>query len=361
MTNADIAYQRLHNQRITKPSFQKAEDAVAWLAAVQSQDYAGAKWALALRGTDITEAAIEQAFNDGTILRTHAVRPTWHFVRAEDIRWILLLTAPRIHAISAYMYRKFGLDSATTTRAIDVLTKALRDHHYLTREELGAVLGEAGIDATGMHLGYILFYAEVELILCSGPRRGKQFTYGLVDERAPQAKRLPRDEALAEFSTRFFNSRGPATVKDFAKWSGLTIADAKAGLEMAKHHLISEIIDGTTYWLAEAPSMTTNATPVVHLLPNYDEYVSSYADHSAMITLEAVAKWNPDENRAYPHMILCDGMIVGIWHREISKGTMVINTILFSPFTDAQKQAIAAAAQRYSEYLGMPVVLPDLA
>jgi hypothetical protein len=358
MTNLDIASQRLHNQRITHPLFEKPEAVVTWLAAVQSQDYAGAKWALAQRGTGVTEAAIEQAFNDGTILRTHAVRPTWHFVAAEDIRWILLLTAPRIHALSAYMYRKFGLDTALMTRAIDAMVKALRGGNYLMREELGVVLEQAGIVASGMHLGYILFYAEVELILCSGPRRGKQFTYGLVDERAPQAKILSRDEALGEFAKRFFISRGPATPKDFAKWSGLTMADAKAGLEMVRSQLICEIIDGTTYWFAASVSSPAkNMSPIVHLLPNYDEYVSSYADHSAMVTPEDAAKWDPDANRAFPHMIACDGLLVGTWRREIKKGVMVIETILFSPFTDTQHQALAAAAQAYGEYLNMPVVL----
>jgi hypothetical protein len=228
-----VAWQRVYNQRLEGPKFQRPGDVVAWFGAVQAQEYALAKWALGLRMEYATDDIIEQAFTDGAILRTHVMRPTWHFVTPADIRWILELTAPRVHAANGTMYRRLELEDALFGRSDEIIARAVEGGRHLTRAELGAALSVAGIDTTnGMRLGYIVHHAELEGVVCSGPRRGRQHTYALIAERAPQARRLARDEALAELTRRYFTSHGPATVKDFAWWSGLTIADVKAGLAM---------------------------------------------------------------------------------------------------------------------------------
>src|SRR5713226_2242979 len=228
MTNLDIAHRRLHNQLITRPMFEKPDDVVKWLGAVQAQDYAGAKWALGLRMQGVTDDVIEQAFADGAIIRTHVMRPTWHFVAPADIRWMLALTAPRINA---YYNRKLELDDAVFRHSNAVLAKALQGGKQLTRSELASVLQLAGIAADNLlRSTYIIMRAELDGIVCSGARRGKQFTYALLDERVPQTRNLDRDEALAEFARRYFTSHGPATLQDFVWWSGLAAADAKAGL-----------------------------------------------------------------------------------------------------------------------------------
>src|SRR6266498_1240353 len=181
----DILRQRLHNQLLSQTKFIQPSQVVAWLGAVQSQDYAGAKWALAQRTEGLTDAAIEQAFADGEILRTHVLRPTWHFVTPTDIRWMLELTAPRVRAAMAYMDRQLALDKAIFKKSNAALVKALRDSKQLTRSELTSVFQQAHINVDGLRLGHILMHAELDGIVCSGGRRGKQFTYALLDERAP--------------------------------------------------------------------------------------------------------------------------------------------------------------------------------
>src|SRR5260221_11504732 len=216
MTNLDIAHQRLHNQLITQRMFEKPGDVVQWLGAVQAQDYAAAKWALGLRMQGAIDESIEQAFADGTILRTHVMRPTWHFVTPADIRWMLALTAPRVNASNARYYRRLELDDAVFAKSNAVVTKALQGGNQLTRVELGAVLEQAGMATHDLlRLTYMVGRAELDGLICSGAKRGKQFTYALLDERAPQTKTLARDEALPELAKRYFTGYGPATLKDY--------------------------------------------------------------------------------------------------------------------------------------------------
>ena len=204
-----------------------------WLGAVQAQDYHGAKWALALRTRGVDSAALDRAFDAGAFLRTHVMRPTWHFVAPEDLRWLLALTGPRVHAVNAHPYRAFELDAPLFRRAHALLTRALRGGRSLTRLELATALEAGGIAARGQRLAYIVMHAEIDALVCSGPMRGKQHTYMLLEERVPPAPALARDEALATLARRYFTSHGPATAHDFAWWSGLTVADAREGVALA--------------------------------------------------------------------------------------------------------------------------------
>ena len=227
MTTLDIPQQRLFNQRLAGNLFEKPEAVVSWLGAVQAQEYPGAKWSVAQRTKGLTEATIEQVFAEGAILRTHLLRPTWHFVTPADIRWLLKLTAPRVNAANASYYRKFGLDEAVLARTNTVIARALEGGKQLTRSELEAALQQAGLSTPAddrLRLAYIMMRAELDVLVCSGPLRGKQHTYVLLEERVPQAGTLERDEALAELTRRYFTSRGPATLKDYMGWSGLLAA-----------------------------------------------------------------------------------------------------------------------------------------
>ena len=223
---------------------------VQWLGAVQAQDYAAAKWAVGLRLQGATADDIEQAATDGAILRTHVMRPTWHFVSPDDIRWLLALTAPRVHAANAYYYHAQGLDDAIFMRSNAALAKALQGGKHLTRQELVSVLKQVGVVTENLGFMLIIMHAELDGIVCSGARRGKQFTYALLDERVPQSRTLEHDEALAEFARRYFTSHGPATLQDFVWWSGLTVADARAALAMVTSQLMHEVVDGQTYWFS---------------------------------------------------------------------------------------------------------------
>ncbi len=326
-----------------------------WLGAVQSQDYAGAKWALALRTNGVSDAALDRAFADGAILRTHVMRPTWHFVTPEDIRWMLKLTAPRVYALSAYYYRQLELDDALFARSDDVLVRALEGGKQLTRAELGEALEQAGVDTKEqLRLAYIVGHAELEGLICSGGRRGKQYTYALLDERAPQARALERDEALAELAGRYFASHGPATLHDFAWWSGLTATDAKAGLDMVKTRLEQAVVDEKTYWFAPSPPAEETA-PSVYLLPNYDEYTVAYTDRSAIFDEAHTKLLDSRGNFLFNHVLVIDGQVTGTWKRTVKTREVVVELNLFATLSAAQRDAVAAAVQRYGEFLGLPV------
>jgi hypothetical protein len=356
MINRDIAHQRLHNQLITRQSFAKPDEVVTWLGAVQAQDYAAAKWALGLRLPGATADDIEQAFADGTILRTHVMRPTWHFVSPADIRWLLALTAPRVNAASASYHRKFALDDATFRSCNAALVKALQGGKQLTRPELVSALQQAGIVARDtLRFGLIIMRAELDGIICSGARRGKQFTYALLDERAPQARTLDRDEALAELTTRYFTSHGPATVQDFVWWSGLTVADARLGLAMVGSQLMRELIDGQAYWFATSTLPTRDLSQAAYLLPNFDEYTVGYKDRSAAFDATHTKKLEPRGDILSSHAIVLDGQVVGTWKRTLKKDAVTITPLFFTPLDEAATGAFVASAEHYGAFLELPV------
>lgn len=356
MTNVDIAQQRLHNQHLTAPTFEKPGDVVAWFGAVQAQDYLGSLWAVGLRMQQATEAAIEQAIADGVIVRTHPMRGTWHFVAAVDIRWLLSLMAPRTIASAAGWYRRLELDDTTFAKSNVVFARTLMGGRQLTRKELAAAHEQAGISTADLRMTFLLSRAEAEGLICSGARRGKQFTYALLDELVPPSKTLAREEAVAELVRRYFTSHGPATVQDFVWWSGLTTADARAGLAMVKSHLIQQVIDGQTYWLAPSTPTASVVSPTAYLLPPYDEYTVAYTDRSAVLD---PAYAEQTRNGIFSPVMVVDGQIVGTWTRTFKKNSVVLATSLFISLSQTQEQALAAAGQRYSQFIGMAVLSPS--
>jgi hypothetical protein len=355
MANLDIARQRLNNQLISRKPFEKPEDVVQWLGAVQAQDYAAAKWALGLRLPNATDDDIERAFAEGAILRTHVMRPTWHFVSSADIRWLLALTAPRVNAAAAYNYRKLELDDAIFARSNVVLTRALEGGKQLTRSELLSVLQQTGITTDDLlRFSHIIMHAELDGIICSGARRGKQFTYALLDERAPLARMLDRDEALSELVKRYFTSHGPATPQDFVWWSGLTAADAKLGLEISKPHLVQETIDGQSYWFSSSMSPMQDLSQATYLLPNFDEYTVAYKDRSAIFD---PLHTELTESDILNPVIVVDGRVVGIWKRTLKKDTAMLTPNLSIPLNEAEKSALMESAMRYGVFLDKSVSL----
>jgi hypothetical protein len=352
----DIARQRLLNQKLSSTDLKKPSDLVEWLGAVQAQDYHGAKWALGQRFHSATDATVEKAFNDGRILRTHVMRPTWHFVSPLDIRWMLNLTAPRVNAALASYYRKYELDRTVFRRSNKALVTALKGGKQLTREVLRNVVERAGISAQGLRFLFILARAELDALICSGPRIGKQFTYALIEERAPRAKVLSRDEALAELTRRYFTSHGPATLEDFSWWSGLTPADTRAGISMVRRNFVQQVLAGKTYWLSPSGPAARRMSYDAHLLPTYDEYLIGYKDRSAALesTLPKQAKAS---NPVFSSPIVIEGRVVGSWKRMFKKDSVIIALRSFRRFSRAERRAVVDAAHHYGEFLGMKVLI----
>jgi hypothetical protein len=346
----DLVRRRLRNHRLDRSEFRSPGDVVRWSGAVQAQDYAGARWAIGLRAKDLTDADVERAFDEGTILRTHLLRPTWHFVTPADIRWMLALTAPRIHAANAYAYRLCELDASAFRRSRKVLERALRGGRARTRSELASILGREGIAAEGLRLAALMMDAELEGIVVSGPRRGKEFTYALLAERAPSARTLPRDEALAELAKRYFTSHGPATLRDYAWWSGLTVRDAKAGIEAVAPALDEEVIAGRTCWSLATKVPSPRASATAHLLPNFDEYLVAYKDRGPVV--------GSLSGEVFAHHFVIDGRLAGRWKRTLKKDSVLVEFIPNRRLSREYARALASAAERYGKFLQLPVRMP---
>jgi hypothetical protein len=339
---------------VARAQLRRPEDVVRLLCAVQAQDYAGAKWSLGQRTRNGTDRAIDQAFNSGKVLRTHVLRPTWHFVTPVDIRWMLQLTAPHVHALNAYYYRKLELDPALFRRSDKLLMKALEGDKHRTRAELAAALSRGGIIAAGPRLAYIVAHAELEGLICSGPLRGKQHTYSLLEERVPAAPTLTRDEALAELALRFFTGHSPATLRHFAWWSGLPMADARAGLAMIRGRLTARR-DGPLEWLGIPGSAGERPPMAAYLLPEYDEALVGGKDFGA-IDLTPAARRGPWKD-AYLRPVIIAGKRAGTWKRTVTRGRAVLEANLFARLTPSQSRALQAAAVRYGTFLELPVSL----
>ena len=342
----DVVSQRLDNHKLSSSEFKKPVDVVRWLGAVQAQDFYGAKWALALRMRKATDAVVEEAFNEGQILRTHLLRPTWHFVAPDDIRWLLQLTGPRINVRCGPNYRKYELDKATLKRSNKALAKALRGGKHLTRSALKKVLNQIGIAADDtVRMAHILLRAELDGVVCSGPRMGKQFTYALLEERAPATKPLTRDEALAKLTQRYFTSHGPATLQDFIWWSGLTAADARHGIGLIDRHLRQELIEEKVYLSPKARKTAAKPTHSAHLLPAYDEYTVAYKDRQTIYVRTngkpSITTWG-----LLGPIVIVAGRPVGTWKRINDHVSLNVSQDL----KEFEKSAIAQALARYEAF-----------
>lgn len=329
---------------------------MSWLCAVQSQDFGPAKWSVAQRASGVTDAEFDRAFDDGRVLRTHVLRPTWHFVHPADICWMLEVTGPRVQALNGHMYRQLELDAKELTRCSALIAAALRGRNFLTRKAIKALLEKSGVVTDGFRAAYILMNAELNGVICSGPLKGRQHTYALLEERAPNARSVSPDDALAELIVRYYTSHGPATVKDLRSWASLTIADIKRGLEMVAPRLEHEEIDGVRYWFSGAGPAHEIPSPTVHLLQVYDEYVMGYSESRHVLDRSGVGRSQPEASRSNLIAVL-DGLYAGRWKRTIKSDRVIVETSLHRAFDASETEALRRAADEYGEFLGVPAVL----
>jgi hypothetical protein len=345
--NAAIAAARLDNQCIATSLRRRPEDVVARLGAVQAQEYPAARWALALRMRGpVTAAGIDRALNDGRIIRTHVLRPTWHFVVPADLRWMLALTAPRVRQGLAFANRYYQLDPALRARATAIFERALGDGACLTRQELGDALKRARVAATGVRLALLTIDAEIDGVICSGPARGAQMTYALLASRVPAAAAMERDEALGELTRRYLTSHGPASIRDLSWWSGLTAKDARRGVEIARAR--QHPIDGIVYWTIGDLPRRRPSRAEVHLLPTYDEYLVAYRD------LAAVPRPPATRGRLQPAVVI-GGEIAGTWRTLRAKDGLMLQVAADRRLTEQERRALARTAARYQRFAGVPV------
>jgi len=359
---ANIAHQRLSNQLIANPAPNKPEDVVYRMGVIQAQDYLGALWAVGLRTPDATQEDIEQAIAGRKFVRTWPARGTLHFVAAQDVHWMLALLAPRAIQASAGRLRQLEIDQATLDRSREQLIHVLRNGNRMTREALYQSLESIQISTAGQRGIHILGRLAQEGLICFGPRDGKQQVFVLLEEWVPPANTLqgagilPRDQALAELARRYFTSHGPATVRDFAWWSGLTSSDARASLEMVQSYLIQEEIEGQIYWLPQPAPDSQEPSNTAHLLPAFEEYLLGYTDRSAVLDA-GYAKRMVTKNGMISPIIAIDGQVVGTWKRALKKETVTITPEWFTQPGEAYQQAFLQATGRYGAFLGLEVML----
>jgi hypothetical protein len=353
MNGADLLNRRLRNQRLIGPPARRVEEVISVLGAVQAQDYGGARWALAQRCGHPRAAEVDALLDAGRILRTHVLRPTWHIVLPADIRWLLRLTAPRIIAGAAGRWRELELDPATIRRSQAALARALRGGGRLTRPEISRMLAGAGITASGPRLAHLLMRAELEEVVVSGGLRGKQHTYALLDEQAPPLPRFDRDQALGELARRYLTGHGPAQDQDLAWWAGLSLGEARRAIALAGKPLSSDRLDGKTFWSVRGRGPAPLRPPVVHLLPNFDEYDVAYRDHRP--NLHPVVARRPRALGALvPHILAIDGLVVGGWRRTLGRAAVDVRPSVVRALTPAERAAAQAAADRYAAHVGLP-------
>jgi hypothetical protein len=352
----EISRMRLFNQQIAGSRCTTPAEAVSSLGAVQAQDYQGALWAIGLRVPGSTRADIERAIADRTLIRTWAMRGTLHFVAAPDIRWMLTAVASRIIAGNRRRYHELGLDELTLSRSTAMLAEALQGGRMLSRTELRAILERNGISTEGQRIAYLLQRASLDGHICMGAMHRNTPLFLSLDEVLPEGKPVEGSTALAELARRYFSSRGPATLQDFVWWSGLPVGEARAGLEAVTPHLLRTTIDDRTYWLPGSIHATDDGSPLVSLLPGFDEYLLGYRDRSAFIEMPTQKKRVFKNGMLSPTLVI-DGRIAGTWKRTFTKDAVIITTNPFTPLTASEKGTVATTAQRYGEFLGMPAVL----
>ena len=359
MNPSDIPHHRLDKHHIhlghpgMETKFKTPHELVAWMGAMQSQDYAGAKWSIGLRVPGSTDASIEQALTDRRIVRTWAMRGTLHIVAAKDVRWLLKLLGARVLASVAGRHRELELDDKTFARCDDLIAKALHNGQPLNRTALIAMLKAHHISTAGQRPAHILQHAALRGLICQTTAPRNTPIYIPIDDAIPKGMVMQHEEAVAELVKRYFSSHGPATLQDFVWWSGLKISDVRAGLNANHSHLVEDTFEGKTFWRSNTEVKPPHA-PSLHLLPGFDEYLLGYQNREMVIPAEHVRLWTAG-NGMFTPLLVIDGRLAGNWKRTLSKGKVALTIQTLHSLSKAENIALHVAAEHFGKFLALPV------
>ncbi len=350
----DISLLRLINQQIVESKFKTAKEVVGWMGALQAQDFNMVKWAVGVRLPNSTNKLIETAIDHGQIIRTHLLRPTWHLVSADDIHWMLDLTAPHIKASMRFRDHDLELTDAVFRKSNAIFEKSLQGGVQLSREELIVELEKANIVIDSSRAYHLLMHAELDGVICSGEIRNDKQTYALLSDRAPRIKTLSRDEALSQLALTYFTSHAPATLQDFVWWSGLSVTESKHALEMVKSKFVSEIIGKQTYWFTDSFSTFLSENHSAYLLPAFDEFLISYKDRTASLPSDNHNK-AVFSNGIFKPIIVMNSRVIGIWRRIIKRDKIIIVVEPFQLLNKSTKNLIGEAAVPFENFMNKKV------
>lgn len=346
MNASIIANLRLSNQQLIGTTLKTPQEIVSWMGAVQAQDFNMSKWALGVRLSVLTNKLVEDALDKGELVRTHILRPTWHLVAGKDIHWMLSLSAPRLKAILKTYAKMVDLTDATIEKGSGIIERALSDKGHLTRPQLGEILKDKGIDVNSHQLNHIMFSAELHGIVCNGEISNSKQTYCLLEEKIPKTEVFDKQIALERLARKYFTSHAPATLQDFVWWSGLTIVDARAAMEMIKSDFVIETIDSQQYWINNSFTEFKGDNESLVLLPAWDEFIVSYKNRQHIIMDEHYSKVI-FKNGIFKPVIVKDGQIIGMWKRVKKKDKIVAQTELFGDVDENTKNLIAKASHSF--------------
>jgi len=350
MKHSEIALMRMASQKILETNFHRPQEIVHHLGAMQAQDYSMAKWAIGSR-CDASEKEIEEAINSAKIIRTHILRPTWHFVSAEDIYWMLDISGPQVKPMTISAAKKFGYDTKMLEQIKVSIEKLLAGNNHLTRDEIMQELNIKKTSSGDFLSAAIMMNAELDGLVCNGKRKGKQITYALLEERVSKPKnKLSREEGLAKLALRYFESHGPATVLDFSWWSGFSPTVCKSTINAIKLQLNCITIDNQDYWLGKTNPDVGHFQESVHFLPAFDEILISYKTREASILIEHQSKAFTN-NGIFKPIIIENGKVIGTWKRTIKKDHTKIETQFFNETAMHKKKILFEAIKPFEKYL----------
>lgn len=319
---------RLHNQLLSIHNLKEPQEIVSYMGAMQSQSLDLAKWAIGVRLENKTVKDIDEALNTGKVIRTHILRPTWHFVSAKDIHWMYDLSNPRLKPIYQSYRRMSRGDESLILRAVPLIEKILSDGKHLTKESIGSELQMHNLTLDNTSLGLAINYAEMEGLVVNGEIRGKKQTFALLEELAPRKETISKEEALERLARRFFTSHAPATIQDFAWWSGLSLTECKQALGMIKHDFVCETINDRDFWMKNDIKIPPTDKDSALLLPPFDEFVVSYKDRSELIEDAHYGKVMT-KNGLFSPTVMLNGEIVGSWKKTVKKGVAKVELSFF--------------------------------
>lgn len=352
MNVQDILIQRLSNQHLAGNGFNTPREVIEHLGAMQSQEFLSARWGIGMRGQGLFAPDIEDAYDKGEIIRTHIMRPTWHFILPEDLLWMQELTSQRVRQLMSHYNKKLELTPEVFKKTNSLLINLLKGHNFLTRQEIKKELEKIGIQTDVQRLAHIMMWPELDGIVCSGPLRGGQLTYALVEERIKKSITLNRENALRELAIKYFQSHGPASIKDFSWWSGLSMEDSQNAVGLLGKEFDEFELEGRKYFYPRNVSIVKNSIPYAHLLSIFDEYTIAYKDRSALGGFKYIEELMSMGN-ALTSIVILNGQIAGTWKRVLKKNVVNVDCNLLKRLNTNEKQAVNETAQNYANFLGL--------